>query len=152
MDGGVKNARATRLPSRRDRLARGELVDVSPYARTAGFRVPVALTRDAWAVGVGIAGDWSPMECGSQAVRLRAIEMLSHALQAVRRASDSDTVHFKLYRPTGNCEGKAIGRLAIRDHFLVRCEPGDIGEPVVTISLAVSLEPETATDPKPLQP
>ena len=148
MDGGTKNASATRLLSRRDRLARGELVDVSPFARTAGFRVPVALTRDAWAAGIDISGDRPPVERSGQAVRQRAVEMLSHALQAVRRASDSDTVQFKLYRPTSNCEGKAIGRLAIRDHFLVRCEPGDLGEPVVTISLAVAFESEAATDRK----
>ena len=148
MDGGTKNARATGLLSRRDRLARGELVDVSPFARTAGFRVPVALTRDAWAAGIDISGDRSPVERSGQAVRQRAVEMLSHALQAVRRASDSDAVQFNLYRPTGNCEGKAIGRLAIRDHFLVRCEPGDLGEPVVTISLAVAFESEAATDRK----
>ena len=151
MDGGTKNACAARLPSRRDRLARGELVDVSAYARTAGFRVPVALTRDAWVAHVGIVGDWSPMECGRPAVRRRAMEMRGHALQAVRRTGDSDIAQFRLCRPTGNGEGKAIGRLAIRDHFLVRCEPGDLGEPVVTISLANSTESEAATELKPPQ-
>jgi len=118
---------------------------VSPFARTAGFRVPVALTRDAWVAGVDVTG-YSPMGCGSQAVRRRAIEMLGHALQAVRRAGDSDTVQFRLCRPTGNYEAKAIGRLAIRDHFLILCEPGDLGEPVVTITLANSLESEAATE------
>jgi len=151
MDSGTKNARATGLLSRRDRLARGELVDVSPFARTAGFRVPVALTRDAWAAGVDISGDRPPVERGGQAVRRRAIEMLSHALQAVRSAGDSDTVQFRICRPMGNGEGKAIGRLAIRDHFLIHCEPGDLGEPVVTITSANSPGSETATEHEPQQ-
>lgn len=110
--------------TRAQAIADGVLVDVTPTAREAGIRWPVALTRAAWercvAVPPGVA-------CQDEAGRLWDVLFLM-AL-AARRGGGS-TVHFGVHVRNDNRE---------RTPPLVRlkavCGPGDGGEPVLTVMM-----------------
>ena len=111
--------------SRADALRDGVLIDVSPTAREAGIRYPVALTRAAWercvTVPPGVA-------CQDEAGRLWDVVWLLR--WAIGRSDGGPGVRFAVHVRSDNREGTPP---------LVRlkaiCGPGDHGEPVVTITL-----------------
>lgn len=107
----------------------GVLVDVTEMAREAGFRIPVAMTRAAWADCV----EWSDEDNKRQTYQDeqgRLWDVLYMASLAARRNSGS-VLRFQLYRvPRG---GRGVRpRLVV---LQMLCGPGDEGEAVITISM-----------------
>jgi hypothetical protein len=111
--------------TRADAVRDGELIDVSPTAREAGIRYPVALTRAAWgrcvAVPPGVA-------CQDEAGRLWDLVWMLRC--AIARQGGGRVVAFALHVRNDNRE---------RTPPLVRlkaaCGPGDEGEPVLTVMM-----------------
>jgi hypothetical protein len=111
--------------TRAEAIADGVLIDVTPTAREAGFKYPVALTAAAWvkcvAVPPGVA-------CQDESGRLWDVLNL---LRCAIRASDGGAeVRFGVHVRNDNGEGMPpLVRLK------ALCGPGDQGEPVLTVML-----------------
>lgn len=118
------------------RLKKGELVDVSRLAREVGFTVHVACSREVWAGLIEIGHDLPALKRNPRMKERRLLNILLEALQAVRRKLGSREVQFSVYRITSKAERETCGKVAVKSDLAVRCDPGDFGEPVVTISLA----------------
>ena len=106
--------------TRADALRDGVLVDVTPMAREAGFRVPAAITRAVW---VGVV---EPDETPGQSVEGRlwdVLWMLHYAIRIGPRAGSIIT--FQLYALIGG-----VSRLVTLKAVM---GPGDQAEPVLTI-------------------
>ncbi len=115
--------------SRAQAIADGVLIDISEIAREAGFKVPVAITRAAWADCV----EWS--EATQQRKRTvqdesgRLWDVVYMANFEARRNAGHSRVTFTVYRvPT---EGRGI--VPKPATLVVHVGPGDQGEPVITI-------------------
>ena len=106
----------------------GDLIDVSETAREAGFTVPVAITRAAWADCV----EWMDEDSRRQAYQDedgRLWDVLWMAFLGARRGNGSDRVGFQLYRvPRG---GRGMRPRLVRLEMVIG--PGDSGEPAITI-------------------
>lgn len=106
----------------------GNLVDVSETATEAGFRVPVALTRAAWADCV----EWSEEDSRRQTHQDQAARLwnvLWMAFLAARRAKGEQSLRFQLYRvPRGG-----RGMRPRLTQLVCNIGPDDQGEPVITI-------------------
>jgi hypothetical protein len=130
--------------SRAQAIADGVLVDLTDakddngqlLCRQAGFKIPVAITRAAWAKTIEAGGTWKSdgdgdvLELqGGQSVTGRLWDVLWMLHVACSRAGNTDRVHFQVL-----VDVHGDGR-----HELVRlwalCGPGDEGEPVVTVLL-----------------
>ena len=121
--------------TRKERLALGDLIDVSSYARPVGFVIPVALSRPVWLALVD-GGEGRPfMESNSRAKDRRILEILIEALRAVREAEDSETARFSMYKFSNRSERKITGKIAIKNDLLIRCEPDDDESPAIVIYL-----------------
>lgn len=118
------------------RLKKGELVDVSRLAREVGFTVHVACSRDVWTGLIEIGHDLPALKRNPRMKERRLLNILLEALQAARRKLGSREVQFSVYRITSKAERETCGKIAVKSDLAVRCDPGDFGEPVVTISLA----------------
>lgn len=115
--------------TRADALADGSLVAADPQlAREAGIKVPVALTRGAWArcVTVPASVPWQD-ETG------RLWDVLWMASLAIRRApAAARAVAFKVCVDNGDTpDGAAPPEVAL----VATIGPGDAGEPVLTVML-----------------
>ena len=114
--------------SRAQGIEDGILVDVSKTASEAGFSVPVALTRAAWADCV----EWTEADSKRQTYQDeqgRLWDVLWMASIAARRNRGGDCCRFKLYRvPRG---GRGFRPRLVE--LVMRIGPGDSGEPVITI-------------------
>jgi hypothetical protein len=111
-------------PAAADALRDGSLIDVSPTAREAGFKYPVALTAAVWAKCVAVPPG---VLCQDEAGRLwDLLTMLRFAARGP--GAGASEVRFAVHVRNDNRE---------RTSRLVRlkalCGPGDRGEPVVTI-------------------
>src|SRR5207247_10872401 len=71
-------------------LADGVLVDIPPWAREAGFTIPVAVTAAVWAT---LEPSVALRQLG-QSVTGRAWDLLMILRSTVRRAGKTDRVHF----------------------------------------------------------
>jgi len=103
----------------------GVLVDLSEWAREAGFRFPLAVTSAVWGVlkpGPDLAGE-------GQDVRGRAWDMLTVLRFSIAKASRADEVRF------APLFVQAPGRPARPCRMWAKCGPGDHGEPVITVML-----------------
>ena len=106
--------------SREQALADGVLVDVSPMAREAGFKVPVATTASLSALL-----DPSPDDAAlGQSFEGRLWDVLM-VLRANARAGD--TVHFDVIVASGGKQQRVTMKAVIG--------PGDNAEPVITVML-----------------
>ena len=116
--------------TRAQALEDGFLVDVTETAKEAGFRVPVALTRAAWADCV----EWSEKDTQRQTYQDQAgrlWDVLWMAINAARRNTQRESFQFQLYRvPRG---GRSMRPRLTR--LVCKIGPGDSGEPVITIML-----------------
>lgn len=115
--------------TRAQALADGVLVDVTKFAKEAGFLVPVAMTAAAWADCVA----WTDADSARQTHQDQAArlwDVLWMAVLAMRRAPETQPrLAFKLYRiPRGERGAKA--RLTTL-HLVIG--HGDTEEPVITI-------------------
>lgn len=114
--------------SRAQAIEDGYLVDVTATAREAGFRVPVALTRAAWADCV----EWSEADTvrkhwpQDEAGRLWDVIWMA---RLACRAGRSGRAHVELYRVPR--EGR--GTKARLVNLIAAVGPGDDAEPVITI-------------------
>ena len=105
----------------------GVLVDVSEIAREAGVRIPVAITRAAWADCVAWNDADNKRQCyQDEAGRLwDVVWMLS---VAARRATSSE-IRFQLYRVPRGGRGVRPRLVTLK----AVCGAGDDAEPVITI-------------------
>lgn len=108
----------------------GMLVDVTETATEAGFRIPVAMTRAAWADCV----EWSEADSKRQTYQdeaARLWDVLWMAMNAARRGAGRQSLQFQLYRvPRG---GRATRPRLVE--LVASIGSGDQGEPVITIML-----------------
>lgn len=114
--------------TRAQAIADGTLVDVTETAAEAGFRIPVALTRDAWADCV----EWTAADSRRQTYQdeaARLWDVLWMGFLAARRAAGKQALRFQLYRVP--CGGRGIRRRLAS--LVLAIGPGDDGEPVITI-------------------
>ncbi len=112
--------------TRREALEDGVLVDVSEFAREAGFKWPLAVTRAVWE----ILEPSEELRKEGQSWKGRAWDMFTILCYAIRRASATDEVHFAplfIRKPGGQ-------PLAVE--LWCKVGPGDDGvSPVMTICL-----------------
>ena len=100
----------------------------------AGFKVPVAITRTAWAQTIEAGGSWKPdgegevLELkGGQSLTGRLWDVLWMLRVASGKAANSDRVHFQvLVDVRGDGRRETVSLWAL-------CGPGDDAQPVITI-------------------
>lgn len=110
--------------TRADALADGVLVDISKWAREAGFKYPLAVTEAVW----DIIEPSEELRADGQDAIGRAWDLLTILRHEVRRSAD-DEVHFAplfVLKPAHKAEPVEMW---------AKCGPGDDGEPVITIML-----------------
>lgn len=117
--------------SRAQAVDDGVLADVSETARDAGFKIPVALTAEAWAECVA----WSAADTEKTGVpqdetgRLWDVLWMASCAARRHRHAPADRVTFEVLRvPRGR-------RRATRCVLVLHIGPGDDGEPVITVML-----------------
>lgn len=129
---------------RKQAIADGQLVDLTTatddkgqlLCQQAGFKVPVAITRCAWAKTVEAGGNWKRdgegemLELsGGQSLTGRLWDVLWMLGVACKQAGGTDRVHFSVLvdvHGTGQRE---------RVNLWAQCGPGDDPKPVITIML-----------------
>ena len=130
--------------TRAQAISDGVLVDLTTAAddkgqllcRQAGFKVPVAITRAAWAEAVEAGGSWKQSGnaeilelAGGQSLTGRLWDVLSMLKIACERGRDIDRVHFQvLVDVHGEGRRKLVKLWAL-------CGPGDEAQPVITVML-----------------
>lgn len=118
--------------SRKRAILDGVLVDVTLYAKSAGFRHPVAVTEAVYRTCV----EWSEADTQRkggkwQSSEIRLFDLLVAARTAARAAGSQDRVKFcRFHVPV---DGPST-RLIRTDLWMV-CGPGDTAAPVITIML-----------------
>ena len=111
--------------TRAEALRDGVLVDVSPTAREAGIRYPVALTRAVWERCVTVPPG---IHCQDEAGRLWDVVYLLRC--AISRSKDGSEVRIGVHVRNDNRD-----RTPPLVHLKAVCGPGDQGEPVLTVML-----------------
>ena len=130
--------------TRAQAIADGVLVDLTTarddkghlLCQQAGFRVPVAITRSAWAKTVEAGGTWKRdgegerLELsGGQSLTGRLWDVLWMLRLACKQAGGTDRVHFAvLVDVHGNGCRESVKLWSL-------CGPGDDARPVITIML-----------------
>ena len=130
--------------TRAQAIADGALVDLTTatddkgqlLCQQAGFKVPVAITRAAWAKTIEAGGSWKPdgdgevLELkGGQSLTGRLWDVLWMLKVASGKAANSDRVHFQvLVDVHGDGRHETVKLWAL-------CGPGDNAQPVITIML-----------------
>jgi hypothetical protein len=130
--------------SRAQAISDGVLVDLTDandekgqlLCPQAGFKVPVAITRAAWAKTIEAGGTWSSEGegevldlKGGQSVAGRLWDLLSMLRMACSRAGETDRVHFQvLVDVHGDGQHELVKLWAL-------CGPGDDARAVLTIML-----------------
>ncbi len=130
--------------TRAQAIADGVLVDLTTAADDkgqrlcpqAGFKVPVAITRTAWAKTIEAGGSWKPdgegevLELkGGQSLTGRLWDVLWMLRVASGQAANSDRIHFQvLVDVHGDGRHETVSLWAL-------CGPGDDAQPVITIML-----------------
>jgi hypothetical protein len=130
--------------SRGQAIDDGVLVDLTEakddngqlLCRQAGFKIPIAITRAAWAKTIEAGGTWKSegegevLELeGGQSLTGRLWDVLSMLRVACGRAADSDRVHFQVLMDMHGDGRRELVKL------WALCGPGDQGEPVLTVML-----------------
>jgi hypothetical protein len=130
--------------SRAQAIADGVLVDLTTatdsqgqfLCEQAGFKVPVAITRAAWAKTIEAGGTWRRdgdgeiLELrGGRSLTGRLWEVLWMLRVALGQAGTTDRLDFEVL-----VDVKGDGRHALVKLWAL-CGPGDQGEPVLTIML-----------------
>ena len=111
--------------TRADALRDGELVDVSPTAREAGFRFPCAVTRALWNVIQTI-----PDRCPWEDPEGRLWDVIWMAKQQAGKCKEGvSRFVFELILTRTDKRSKYT-------QLVMDCGPGDNGEPVLTVGFA----------------
>jgi hypothetical protein len=111
--------------SREQAIQDGTLIDASKVAHEAGFRFPVALTRDAWEKCVTV-----PKGILCQDEEGRLWDVLHMLFGTIRRGQDGAEISFLVHVRNGN---RPTIPPAVKLRAIVG--PGDDGAPVTTIML-----------------
>ena len=130
--------------TRAQAIADGVLVDLTSatddkgqlLCHQAGLKVPVAITRTAWAETIEAGGAWKPhgdgeiLELkGGQSLTGRLWDVLWMLRVSCGQASDTDRIHFQvLVDVDGHGRHETVKLWAL-------CGPGDDAKPVITIML-----------------
>lgn len=130
--------------TRAQAIAEGVLIDLTsatddkgqPLCLEAGFKVPVAITRPAWAKTIEAGGTWKTegegeiLELkGGQSLTGRLWDVLWMLRTACGQASGSERIHFQvLVDANGDGRHETVRLWAL-------CGPGDDAKPVITIML-----------------
>ncbi len=112
--------------TRAQALADGVLIDVSDFAREAGFKLPVAVSDTLYHGYLT-----PPLELAKEGQSLdgRLWDTLSVLRYAIKSASATDRLSFTvLFAQASDATPVSVDLLAV-------CGPGDSGEPVITIML-----------------
>ena len=115
--------------TRADALADGVLIDLTPIARTYGFKLPFAVS-DALYHGYVVPSE--DLEALGQSLEGRLHDLLTLANVAARRSMGEDRVYFNvafLMRPEKTETVQVV----------LHVGPGDSGEPVLTLCLPEDL-------------
>lgn len=115
--------------SRKQALADGVLIDITPTAQTYGFKLPFAISD---ALYHGYAMPPEGLSGEGQSLEGRLHDLLTLANIAARKGLEQDRVYFEvlfLMRP-GNTEKVRV---------VLHVGPGDQGEPVLTLCLPEDL-------------
>lgn len=127
------DAEVISIYTRAQAIEDGTLVDVTDIAKQAGFPVPVALTRAAWAATV--AWDENHPEVQDEVGRLW--DVLWMAYLAARRSRDTDRTSFHVLCVPNDRTG--LTPFEFSTPTIVNLQmivgPGDTAEPVLTIML-----------------
>lgn len=118
--------------TRAELLQDGALIDVSQMATEAGFKVPVAMTAEAWADCVAWTEDDSRRQMyQDEDGRLWDVLWMAHAAiqQARRRQASASSLLYPLYRVPA--DGRSLQPRLTQLKLVIG--PGDHGEPVITI-------------------
>jgi hypothetical protein len=110
--------------TRADALRDGVLIDVTPTAREAGFRFPVALTAAAWERCVSVPPG---VACQDEAGRLWDVLFV---LRCAVGRSGGQEVRFGVHVRNDNRE-----RTPPLVQLKALCGPGDDGEPCITVMM-----------------
>lgn len=108
----------------------GELVDVTTMAQDVRFRVPVALTRSAWAEAVA----WDDDRPEPQDEDGRLWDVLYLADHAASRTAGSNRVTFRVLRVPNENRGHDWNQPELIE-LALHIGPGDTAEPIITIML-----------------
>lgn len=130
--------------SRAQAIADGVLVDLTTatddqgrlLCLQAGFKVPVAISRAAWAEVIEAGGSWKPDGDGEvlelkhgQSLTGRLWDLLSLLRRAGNQAGGADRVCFQMLVDTnGTGQPQTVALWA-------QCGPGDDARPVITVML-----------------
>lgn len=109
--------------TREQAIEDGELIDITPLSREAGFKYPVAVTRAVW----DILEPADELKAAGQSATGRTWDMLQVLRWAMRRSGISDRIAFA---PLFLTERK--GRIEPVSLWAV-CGPGDDSQAVITI-------------------
>lgn len=116
--------------TRRQAIEDGQLICVTEIAEEVGFRIPVAITRAAWADCV----EWDEADSRRQTYQDEAgrlWDVLWMAMNAARRGAGAQSLVFQLYRvPRG---GRGVRARLVK--LVAHIGPGDDSDPAITISL-----------------
>ena len=128
--------------TRAQAIADGVLIDLTTatddrgqrLCPQAGFKVPVAITRTAWAQTIEAGGSWKPVGDGEvlelkggQSLTGRLWDVLWMLRVASGKAANSDRVHFRVL-----VDVEGDGRRDVVKLWAL-CGPGDDAQPVITI-------------------
>lgn len=118
--------------SRRQALEDGVLLDVSPLAREAGFRLPVAMTAAAWEQAVAWTADDNARKgiVNDETGRLWDVLFMARC-QARRMKGPRPEMLFQFYAVPRAGRGQRPRLMTLK----AAIGAGDQGEPVVTLSL-----------------
>jgi hypothetical protein len=130
--------------TRAQAIAHGVLVDLTSatddngqlLCQQAGFKVPVAITRAAWAKTIEAGGAWKPhgdaeiLELkGGQSLTSRLWDVLWMLREACDQTGGTDRIHFQvLVEVNGDGRHETVRLWAL-------CGPGDDAKPVFTLML-----------------
>ena len=120
--------------SRAKAISDGLLFDVSDVAHDAGFKWPVAFTRNAWNECV----KWSDEDSAKQVFqseKIRMIDILRVCAYTIRMADpEENRMNFEIARVPRDGEALVGSRVTLQ----IVAHLGDEGRPVLTILLPVS--------------
>jgi uncharacterized protein DUF6573 len=111
--------------TRAQALEDGVLVDITAWAREAGFTFPIAVTSGVWEV----LKPSPELEADGEDVVGRGWDMLTILRESIRGAARTDEVHF------APMFTMMPGRKVEPVEMWAKCSPGDDGEPVITVLL-----------------
>ncbi len=121
--------------TRAEALAEGGLVDASTLAKEAGFRIPLALTAEAWRDCVAWPADVPGQD---ETGRLWDVVFMASRAAVANKGSDDPVAEYQIYRVKTGEQAPTLVDLVLL------IGPGDDMEPVCTIYTRAEVEAQHA--------